>query len=581
MSINFDALDEKELKRLLIELDKATGSEGDAAELKTDDELHTWIKKNLGIDIPRVSVCPDHDPPFDFIADLFFEREDAALVMANRGGGKSYLAATWLFLNNYWKPGTECLSVGAIDIQSKRVYSHIKQFQARAAQDKIISSTITETLWKNNGKMEIVTGSLSSVNGPHSQKVHRDEIELMDKAVLDESMQIERAKRIDGREISSQTLLTSTRKTSAGIMQTLLDECDKAIKDGRKPPYRVYKFCIKECISNVPNCRVANPDLPESEKCDCDQVRQGEWREGKPRTFDQICNGLFAKSQGFIPVDDAQKTFVKSSKAMWEAQQECKRPYVEDISFENWSREQNVIKGWDFDPANGPIYMGIDFGGSNPHSAIWGQLLEHEVECVNYFEEEGRMTEGSLVFFDIVYHAHIGNNKFAKMIVQKERAYKRTFPYFRVERRFADRQASAARKDFAENNPPLICSWPIVTRDREEHFKSLYDRIEDKKFFVLSPQVDIFAEEIEVWNIENVGKKKIFDHSMDSGLYLSSNLNKAEEKRRHAIDAHTPTASKKSMTGKKPNPFNDHVPGAVGSGLHSPIPGLHRGNIIR
>src|SRR5690606_28806282 len=111
-------------------------------------------------------------------------------------------------------PGSECLSIGAIEIQAKRVYSHVKQFQIKAAKDDIASSTISETLYKSGSKYSIVTGSLSSVNGPHDQKVHRDEIDLMDANVYFESLQIERAKVIDGKEISSQSLLTSTRKTS-------------------------------------------------------------------------------------------------------------------------------------------------------------------------------------------------------------------------------------------------------------------------------------------------------------------------------------------------------------------------------
>src|SRR5213596_3600741 len=60
---------------------------------QTDDELHDWIKAEFGLDIPRVSVCEGHDAPFDFIADLYFERTDAALLMANRGGSKTFLVA--------------------------------------------------------------------------------------------------------------------------------------------------------------------------------------------------------------------------------------------------------------------------------------------------------------------------------------------------------------------------------------------------------------------------------------------------------------------------------------------------------
>jgi hypothetical protein len=55
-----------------------------------DDELHDWLKFELGIDIPRVAVCEDHNAPFDLLADLYFERIEAALGVANRGGAKTF-----------------------------------------------------------------------------------------------------------------------------------------------------------------------------------------------------------------------------------------------------------------------------------------------------------------------------------------------------------------------------------------------------------------------------------------------------------------------------------------------------------
>src|SRR5262245_45099651 len=58
-----------------------------------DDELHDWILREMKLDIPRVSVCPDHDAPFQFLADLYFDRVDAALGVANRGGAKTFLVA--------------------------------------------------------------------------------------------------------------------------------------------------------------------------------------------------------------------------------------------------------------------------------------------------------------------------------------------------------------------------------------------------------------------------------------------------------------------------------------------------------
>src|SRR3954447_10803301 len=89
-------------------------------------ELHAWLKSELGLDIPRTKVCEDHDAPFDFLADLYFgetetgEPVDAALLMANRGGSKTFLVALLHWLNSKFKPGCEGCTFGATEAQSLR-----------------------------------------------------------------------------------------------------------------------------------------------------------------------------------------------------------------------------------------------------------------------------------------------------------------------------------------------------------------------------------------------------------------------------------------------------------------------------
>src|SRR6187551_2702166 len=78
-----------ELLRNLTELKK----QREALGPKTDDELHKWIIDNLGLNIPRVAVCDDHQSPFDFIADIYFERVDSAIAVASRDGGKTMASA--------------------------------------------------------------------------------------------------------------------------------------------------------------------------------------------------------------------------------------------------------------------------------------------------------------------------------------------------------------------------------------------------------------------------------------------------------------------------------------------------------
>ncbi len=55
---------------------------------KTDDELYEFIALAYGIKLPRKVITEGHKSQFQFVADLFFEREKNVLAFANRTGGK-------------------------------------------------------------------------------------------------------------------------------------------------------------------------------------------------------------------------------------------------------------------------------------------------------------------------------------------------------------------------------------------------------------------------------------------------------------------------------------------------------------
>lgn len=536
-------------------MDALSRQEKSLDKIETDDQLHAWIKAELGVDIPRVAVCPEHNAPFEVVADLFFNRVDAAIVVANRGGGKTMTAALWQFLNMRFIPEVECASVGAQEIQAKRAYQHFKLYQRKAGEAYKDVSLISETVWKNGAKYEILTGSIGSVNGPHPQKVHRDEVELMDEKVYQDSLQMEKSKRdSNGNMIPSQTLLTSTRKASDGLMQKILNEVTEANKTGRKTPYKVYVYCIKETVERQENCAVANPDLSEEERCNCENVGHGEIEPGVPRTLSSVCDGAFSRSDGFMPIEDVEKTFVKTSRAVFDAQQLCKRPYSEDITLESFSREKNCISNFTFDPDNGPVYQGIDIGGTSPHAVEWIQVLDYEVEVMSYSGLPKRLPEGSCVVFRELYIAEIGNQKLASMIVDTEMLLaEEAGKPFKVQGRFIDPQAKLARLDFKEHKPPLKGTWPVKTRDREEHFKVLNDYVEDNLFYVVLDEVPMFVEEVEVWNINKDRKK--FDHAVDATLYGVSNLC-VEEKSRSGSFIEIPSIVKKKGINA-PNQFQD------------------------
>ena len=74
-----------------------------------------------------------------------------------------------------------------------------------------------------------------------------------------------------------------------------------------------------------------------------------------------------------------------------------------------FSEQRNGLKDFLPDPANGPIFQSVDWGGTNPHAVNWYQLLAYEIEVITFLDETKRLREGSLVCFDEIYKAEIGN----------------------------------------------------------------------------------------------------------------------------------------------------------------------------
>jgi hypothetical protein len=60
--------------------------------------LHWWVKTFLGIHIPNVVVCADHDAPFTAVADAFFNESSKGLSPnafvchgSRASGGKTFM----------------------------------------------------------------------------------------------------------------------------------------------------------------------------------------------------------------------------------------------------------------------------------------------------------------------------------------------------------------------------------------------------------------------------------------------------------------------------------------------------------
>lgn len=516
---------------------------------QTDEQLHKWILDNLGLNIPRVAVCDDHQSPFEFIADIYFERVDSAIAVASRDGGKTMASAIIHLINSIFKPGCESITVGAIWAQSNRAYENLKKLAKYHGKvpsiDKhpdIISTNKERTQFLNGSSVEILPGTISAVNGPHGQKLHRDEVELMDPEVFKEAVNISSSKVIieNGvkKEIKSQDWITSTRKWAHGQMQNFVDEIKEAEIMGFKPAYKLYTWCVFEVAENVPNCRVAFPNLPDNKKCDCHNVVKGKWDDDvTPRRFSDVCRGRLARSDGYTSLADIHKKFLENDRGTWEAQKECTKPEVGGLVFPMFTRGRHGIKFYEPDPNNGDIYTSTDFGGTNPHAVNWYQVLDHEI-YVHAFNQDGteepikKLVAGTVVCFDEIYKAEIGNIELAKLVLAKEEKWRREYPDFRIKKRFADVAAKAARLDWAKANPAMPTAF-YVTREIKEHIKTCAVALQDDTFVVDTNRCPMFCNEIESWPYKKRQAGMIddpevpvddFNHCMSNFRYAMENI---------------------------------------------------------
>ena len=294
-------------------------------------------------------------------------------------------------------------------------------------------------------------------------------------------------------------------------------------------------WCIKETAAQVPNCQIARPDLPAAFKCPCHTIKRGEWEDGSPRTLEQICRGDFHKSRGWQPYGDIVKQFTENDRETFEAQVLCEKPEMRWHYVPSWRDERHLIREFLPDPANGPIFTSTDWGGTNPHAVNWYQLLRFEVEAATWIQpEHGRYTtrlkEGTLVCFDEIYIAEIGNERLGEMVKQKEEHYRRTFGgAWHVYERFADPQGKAARMDWKAMG--LRTSWH-TTREFDEHIKAIRAVFDDDLFRCAGDMCPKFAWEIKQWRIDERTGNQLDErnHAMSNFRYAVANIKKIRRK---------------------------------------------------
>ena len=321
---------------------------------ETDDDLWNYIAAYMGVHIPRVPItlrpgCAHHCTPFDYIGDMFFEREGDCIVWANRGGSKTYGAALVAMLEHLFKPGLQTRILGGSQEQSKRMYEHFQPFCIETFAEFIKGeSQQLLTRFKNGGKVEILAASMRSVLGHHIPRLKLDEVDEFDEDVLEAAMGTSMDLTRRGKVIyASRVEELSTFHHPFGVMSK---ELERTTGKGVKR----YNWCIFETLEHCG---------PEHSCSQCSL-----WED---------CQGVAKKEcNGYITVDNAIKWKQRHSKEGWDAWFLCKKPYAGRSFFRSYDPDIHVAREpIPYDP-NLPLYRAWDWGTNGPTACLWIQVDE-------------------------------------------------------------------------------------------------------------------------------------------------------------------------------------------------------------
>ena len=312
---------------------------------ETKQVLKNYVKVFLGIDIPAVRICSDHNSPMDYLwhsfsADFTAERKANAdsIVWANRTGGKTELAAIATLIDCIFKPSCQVRILGGSGEQASRMYEYLTAFLSNGF-DEFLAGPIRKNkcLFGNGSAVEVLTQSATSVRGQHIQKLRCDEVELFDEQVFAAAKFTTQSMN----NIVAAMEMISTMHRPYGLMQ-------KIVSSAGKLGTPVFKWCMWEVIENCTD-RV------------CSQCRL--WSD---------CQGKARRANGYLKIDDCLTQMARASRAGWEAEMLCKKPLLENVVFDEFDPAVH-IRQIDY-AADLPVYQTLDFGFVNPFVCLWIQV---------------------------------------------------------------------------------------------------------------------------------------------------------------------------------------------------------------
>lgn len=329
------------------------------AGLHSDEELAWFLEKYLGVRIPDKRICPEHQAPFSFIADVFLGRVVDAVVWSCRSGGKSFNEALLMLMDSQFRPRCDTRVLAGSYYQGTQVYQATLDFWDKPgwAQFLLSEPTKSETLLKNGSGYEVLTASQRSVRGPHPQRLKLDEIDELARDLYDAALSQPQTRH----GIPASVIMTSTMHRPFGLMQ-------EVIEDQQKMGLTLYRWCWLEVV----------------DRCDdvCEKIQDPRSRDhGKQCSLWQDCRGKAHEAVGYYAVEDVRKKKAQLPTDTWESEWLVKRPTARDMVYDPKDLEAVTSEEIPYDSRH-PSFGMVDPGFVNATAFCVAQERADDVAVV-------------------------------------------------------------------------------------------------------------------------------------------------------------------------------------------------------
>jgi hypothetical protein len=289
---------------------------------RNSEELHQMVKALYKINIPVTSTHPDYNSPFEYFAKIWFSRDEDAVALAARGGGKTLLTSIFADSSAGFFPKLDIVHAGGTQVQAQVASGYLEEFHGQPPLDeRFMGKPAAFTArYRNRSKWKIVTGSMKGVSGQHPAILTLDEIEFWDIEAITQTFEVP----VNKNGYKRRWLAFSTRQRSYGAMNWLVDEAPKR-------GFKFYQWTAFEMMRPCRTC-VAIDQEPHGN----DDARS------KACILWKACKGERArKASGWLSLREAQQKCIRlggPDGREWQTQGLCQRPSSHGLVLHNFEK---------------------------------------------------------------------------------------------------------------------------------------------------------------------------------------------------------------------------------------------------